>query len=217
MNRISSATAEITGVDRPRRLLVLRHGQTSHNASGIWQGQTDTDLSEVGREQAAVAAHALAGQGIDVIVTSDLRRAADTATTVAAELGLPVRTDARFREINVGEWAGRTVAEVAAEFPQDMERMRTGEDFRRGGTGESLADVAARVRPAAQEVLDTLPAGGTALVVAHGVSGRAVAAELAGIDARTAWLALGSLENCHWAEVGERPGGWRIERWNVGA
>ena len=90
MNRISSATAEITGVDRPRRLLVLRHGQTSHNASGIWQGQTDTDLSEVGREQAAVAAHALAGQGIDVIVTSDLRRAADTATTVAAELGLRV-------------------------------------------------------------------------------------------------------------------------------
>ena len=215
MSGISSATAEITGVDRPRRLLVLRHGQTSHNASGIWQGQTDTDLSEVGREQAAVAAHALAGQGIDVIVTSDLRRAADTATTVAAELGLPVRTDARFREINVGEWAGRTVAEVAAEFPQDMERMRTGEDFRRGGTGESLADVAARVRPAAQEVLDTLPAGGTALVVAHGVSGRAVAAELAGIDARTAWLALGSLENCHWAEVGERPGGWRIEAWNV--
>ena len=217
MSGSSSATAQVTGLERPRGLLVLRHGQTTHNAGGIWQGQIDTDLSDLGREQAAAAARALAGQGIDVVVSSDLRRAADTAATVAAELGLPVRTDARFREINVGEWAGRTVAEVAAEFPQDMERMRTGEDFRRGGTGESLADLAARVRPAAQEVLAGLPAGATALVVAHGVSGRAVAAELARIDPRTAWLALGSLDNCHWAEVGERPGGWRIERWNVGS
>ena len=105
----------------------------------------------------------------------------------------------------------------ARQFLVDAERLLTGEDFRRGVTGESLADVADRVLPAAQEVLAALPAGGTALVVAHGVSGRTVAAELAGIDARTAWLALGSLENCHWAEVGERPGGWRIERWNVGA
>lgn len=215
MSGISSATAQVTGLDQPRRVLVLRHGQTAHNAGGIWQGQIDTDLSDLGREQAAAAARALGGRGIDVVVASDLRRAADTARTIADVLGLEVRLDRRFREIHVGEWAGRTVAEVARAYPQDMERMRTGEDFRRGVTGESLADVADRVLPAAQEVLAALPAGGTALVVAHGVSGRTVAAELAGIDARTAWLALGSLENCHWAEVGERPGGWRIEAWNV--
>lgn len=160
MNGISSATAEITGVDQPRRVLVLRHGQTAHNAGGIWQGQIDTDLSDLGREQAAAAARALGGRGIDVVVASDLRRAADTARTIADVLGLEVRLDRRFREIHVGEWAGRTVAEVARAYPQDMERMRTGEDFRRGVTGESLADVADRVLPAAQEVLAALPAGG---------------------------------------------------------
>ena len=53
MSGSSSATAQVTGLERPRRLLVLRHGQTTHNAGGIWQGQIDTDLSDLGREQAA--------------------------------------------------------------------------------------------------------------------------------------------------------------------
>ncbi len=62
-----------------RRLLIWRHGQTDHNASGIWQGQLDTALSEAGRAQAQAAAAVLASYEPSLIHSSDLSRAAETA------------------------------------------------------------------------------------------------------------------------------------------
>ena len=80
-----------TSAHEPTRVILLRHGQTPASVQRLYSGRGNPSLTDLGREQAAVAAHALAGQGIDVIVTSDLRRAADTATTVAAELGIADR------------------------------------------------------------------------------------------------------------------------------
>nr|WP_289233066.1 hypothetical protein [Barrientosiimonas endolithica] len=48
------------------------------------------------------------------------------------------------------------------------------------------------------------------------MTGRALAADLVGIDQRTAWMALGGLHNCCWAELVEHRFGWRIDRWNQG-
>ena len=59
-----------------RTLIIWRHGETAHNASGIWQGQLDTALSDTGREQAHAAAEALVAYSPSVIVSSDLQRAA---------------------------------------------------------------------------------------------------------------------------------------------
>ncbi|AKT51583.1 histidine phosphatase family protein [Arsenicicoccus sp. oral taxon 190] len=201
-----------------RRLIVLRHGETGHNAAGIWQGQLDVALSDVGVAQARAAAPLIAARRPDLVVSSDLARAAATADLVGELLGVEVERDERFREIHVGEWQGRSGDEVRAEYPVEAERMLTGDDFRRGGTGESVAEVATRTLAGALDVIDRLPEDGIAVIVSHGVAARALAAELVGLPQKQAWLQLGGLRNCHWAELGQvRSGGWRIDAWNLGA
>ena len=203
---------------RPRRrVIVLRHGQTHHNAGGIWQGQLDSDLSELGHEQARAAAGALAAYQPSLVVASDLKRAAETGAEVARVCGIPISYDERWREIHVGQWAGMTGEQVSAEYPEERMRHLRGEDFKRGVDGESLSDVAFRVSGALQELLARLGPGETAVVATHGVTGRVVIAELVDLDRLTAWRVLGGFGNCHWAEVVEVESGWRIEAWNASA
>lgn len=201
----------------PRRLIVLRHGETTHNAAGVWQGQLDSPLSERGVGQAEAAAAALAPFAPVRVVASDLARAAVTGRTVARVDGIPFSTDVRFREIHAGSWQGLTGDQVRAGYPEDMDRLLRGEDFKRGGHGESVADVAQRCRAGVEALLEDLAPGECAVVATHGVAGRALAADLTGIDQRTSWLALAGLRNCHWAELVEGRSGWRIQTWNQSA
>lgn len=200
-----------------RRLIVWRHGQTEHNASGIWQGQLDTALSETGRAQARTAAAALAAYRPSVVVSSDLQRAAATAGALAGLLGLPVRYDERLREIHAGQWQGMTAGDVAERFPEEQAALASGEDLPRGVDGERVSQVAERVRAAVDDLLTGLGAGECAVVATHGVSGRAITASLAGLSQFDAWRSLAGLHNCCWADLREYPRGWRISAWNVGA
>lgn len=199
------------------RLVVWRHGETTHNASGIWQGQLDIPLSSVGMAQAAAAAPTLASRTPDLVVSSDLLRAAQTADVLGALLDVRVTRDERFREIHVGDWQGKTAAEVKAAYPEDADRLLTGEDFRRGGTGENVAEVAERALAGAQDVIERIGDKGLAVIATHGVTARVLVAALCGLDQAQAWRTLAALRNCHWAELACMPsGGWRIESWNVG-
>ena len=199
-----------------RTLIVWRHGETDHNASGIWQGQLDIALSAKGREQALSGAVALAAYKPSVIVSSDLQRAADTARSLATLVGLPVRLDERLREIHAGLWQGMTAGDVAERFPVEQAALAAGEDIQRGGHGESLGQVAERTRAAVDDLLTDLPPGECAVIATHGVAGRTIAASLAGLDQHTAWRSFAGLHNCHWAELHEHSWAWRIAAWNVG-
>ncbi|MCE1178546.1 MAG: histidine phosphatase family protein [Micrococcales bacterium] len=198
----------------PRRLIVLRHGQTEHNAKGIWQGQLDTQLSSRGHEQARAAAAALTRLGPTRVVASDLARAAETGRDVADACGVELALDARLREIHVGEWSGLTSDEVRERYPEAQDMLLRGEDFRRGGSGESVADVAARAGEAARAVAESMQPGQAVVIATHGVAARALVADLVGLDQQLAWTVLGSLGNCHWAELVEGRIGWRIQTWN---
>jgi glucosyl-3-phosphoglycerate phosphatase len=200
-----------------RTLIVWRHGETDHNASGIWQGQLDTVLSDKGREQALSAAGVLTSYHPAVIVSSDLQRAADTASSLASRVGLSVRHDERLREIHAGLWQGMTAGDVAEQFPEEQAALRAGEDIRRGIHGESLAQVAERTRAAVDETLAELAPGQCAVIATHGVAGRAIVASLVGLGQPLSWKVIAGLHNCHWAELGESAGVWRIVAWNVGA
>lgn len=209
----------------PRRVIVLRHGRTDDNAANIWQGHRDTELSAIGREQATATAPVLAAYRPSVIVSSDLRRAADTARAVADLVGVPVRLDSRFREVHVGQWQGMSHAVVQARYGGVLEAIDRGDDVRKGVTGETRAELAVRVTEALDELVGGLGPGQTALVVAHGVSGRVAAAALVGLDQGVADEVLRGLDNCHWAELVEVrrtfsadvPPVWRIAAWNRGA
>ena len=199
----------------PRRVIVLRHGETDHNAARIWQGHLDTPLSERGTAQADAVGPAIAALSPDRIVSSDLTRALLTAQSVGRACGIPVEVDARFREIDVGAWQGLTAAQVADRWPQVQDALARGEDARRGDHGETVAEVADRVGAALTEHLEAVGPGECLVVSTHGASGRTAAAWLLGLEPDLAWRVLGALGNCHWAELVEGRVGWRIQTWNA--
>ena len=198
-----------------RRLVVLRHGETTHNAAGIWQGQLDSPLSELGLEQADAVGAAVAALSPDRIVTSDLARARVTAESVGRATGIRVELDPRFREIHAGRWQGLTAEEVAERWPEERAAVLRGEDVRRGGDGESMHDVLVRVGEGLDALLADLPAGACAVVSTHGAAARAVAAWMLDLDLEVAWRVLAGLGNCHWAELHEGRAGWRLQTWNA--
>ncbi len=198
-----------------RRVVVHRHGETTHNAAGIWQGQLDAPLSELGLRQADAVGRAIAALSPDRVVSSDLGRARLTAESVGRACGIPVELDPRFREIHAGAWQGLTSDEVTDGWPAEREAIRRGVDVRRGGDGESMADVLARIAEGLEEALTALAPGGCLVVSTHGGSGRAAVSWLLGIDLELAWRVLAGLGNCQWAELREGDAGWRIQTWNA--
>ena len=199
----------------PRRVIVLRHGETDHNAARIWQGHLDTTLSERGLQQADAVGPAIAALSPDRIVSSDLTRARLTAESVGRACGIPVSLDPRFREIDVGTWQGLGAPEVEQGWPEVQAALARGEDVRRGDHGETVGEVAERVGAALTEHLATLGPGECLVVSTHGASGRTAAAWLLGLDPDLAWRVLGPLGNCHWAELAQGRAGWRIQTWNA--
>ena len=177
------------------RLVLVRHGETAWNAENRFQGQADEPLNATGWEQARAAAPALAGLGIDELWSSPLSRARQTASLVGALAKVPVWTDDRLREVNVGSWSGRTVDEVAASEPEYLPKWRAGEDFRRSSTGETEAEVADRMGEFLSSIVSA--DGRTVCVVGHGFALRVGIAKLLAIPARL----LATLGNCHVAVV----------------
>jgi alpha-ribazole phosphatase len=151
------------------QLHLVRHGQTDWNVAGRYQGQTDLPLNAVGRAQAEALARQLTGAPFEAVYSSDLKRAQETAETLAANLGLRVQLDRRLREINQGEWEGQLVADIAAGY-QAAWADRTGDPVNaRAPGGESVAEVAARLAEAAGEIARAHPLG-PVLIVSHGLA-----------------------------------------------
>ncbi len=203
-------------------MVILRHAETVDNAARIWQGHKDTALSETGVAQVAAAAPHLAAYQPALLVSSDLQRAAATADAIAQLTGLEVRLDARLREVHVGEWQGLHADEVRARYPETLAALDRGEDVPRGITGETRRDVARRVGESIGEIERELLPGETAIIVAHGVSGRVGASDLVGLDQEASEAIFRGIDNCHWIELVESAKGfstrsrWRISGWNLG-
>ncbi len=156
-------------------LLLVRHGETEWNRNGRWQGHADVPLSDDGRDQARRLARRLKleVERIDHVYASDLGRAFETAEIVAADLGLPVHPLIELREIHIGSWSGLTSDEIRSQFPLEWRLHETGDDFRRGGDGETMADFRSRVGRAAEELVRRHP-GERLLLVTHGGAIRAL-------------------------------------------
>ena len=146
------------------RLVLWRHGRTEWNAAGRFQGQLDPPLDDVGRRQARRAAPHLAAplpEGT-LVVSSDLGRAAETAVALTDVLGVPLRLDARLREVGMGSWEGLTRQEVAERHPGQYADWLAGRPIP-GRGGEDAADVPARALAA----LCDLPEAPAAIVVSE--------------------------------------------------
>jgi len=101
------------------KLFLIRHGQSAGNAEGRFGGHSATPLSDLGCEQARLAAVALAKENINAIYSSDLLRAVQTAKPLARMLGIEIVTSTALRERNVGVLEGLTFDESKAAHPDD--------------------------------------------------------------------------------------------------
>ena len=180
-------------------ILLARHGETDWNSERRWQGHADRPLNEVGREQARELAETLTDRAIDVVYSSDLVRAHETALIVGQRLGLPVGVDAGLREVDVGDWSGRVHSEIEGLDPDGYRRWREGGKGWAGG--ESYEEMGERVVAAVLGLAARHP-GETVLIVTHGGSIRACRATAAGLDyAASRVAAIGSMANCEVAQL----------------
>jgi broad specificity phosphatase PhoE len=151
--------------------LLLRHGESEWNAEGRWQGQGDPSLTETGRRQVQRAAQTLALSQepplIQKIISSDLKRAAQSAQIMGEALGLQPQYDSRLRELDVGEWEGLSHDEISKRWPADYAAFRAGDTEVRLGGAESWALLTARFRKVLGE-LARAHLGQKLMLVAHG-------------------------------------------------
>jgi broad specificity phosphatase PhoE len=183
-------------------LLLARHGETDWNRDGRFQGHADTPLNERGREQARELADQL--DGIDVVYSSDLARARETAEIIGGRLGLEVRVDERLRERGFGRWEGLTTEEIGLGDTDTYRRWRAG-DGPGPDDGEAHEAMAARVQDFLEDVIRRHP-GEEVLVIAHGGSVRVIQALAAGLDYVRDRRSLPAVANCVVARYAARDG-----------
>lgn len=151
----------------PTRLVAIRHGQTDWNASGRLQGHLDVPLNAQGRAQAARLAGALADEGLNLVVASDLGRAWHTARALAEPLGLPLLAEPGLRERGFGLLEGLQRDEVGQRYPQIARRWQQRDIHFEPVGGESLAHFYQRCI-ATVDRLAQAHAGRSLALVAHG-------------------------------------------------
>ncbi len=188
------------------RLVLARHGRTAWNAEGRAQGHTDVGLDDVGRAQAAAMAPYLALLEPTALWSSDLARAQETAAEVARATGLPVTSDPRLREFDVGERAGLTVAEFAGTFPEAHAAWKSGHITGGVPGAETPAQVLDRVVPALREIWNAIPEGETGVVIAHGACLKVSLVAFLGWPAELG-ASLRGLDNCGWVVLESAPAG----------
>jgi broad specificity phosphatase PhoE len=179
----------------PTFLVFARHGETPDNRGLVFQGQSGKGLNARGKAQAERLAQRLSQTSVrpDVIVTSDLERAVDTARIVGAACGIEPTLDKDLREVDVGLWTGKSHEEVQDLYPDEWAAWSSGIDVRRGG-GETYGELAMRIEGVVERVSRDY-AGKRVLLVSHGGSIKSFIAKLLGVSA-DGMRALAGVGNC---------------------
>lgn len=154
------------------RLYLIRHGETDLNRSQVMQGHDEVPLSDLGIAQATALGRRLSDVGLDLIVSSDLRRAAMTACVLASHTGAPITYDTGFRERDPGELTGKPYAD-SMPFFLDRDYVPPG--------GEGFIEFEKRVDEAFERLTQSNGSDGAQIaVVTHGMVCRAFARALLG-------------------------------------
>jgi 2,3-bisphosphoglycerate-dependent phosphoglycerate mutase len=195
----------------PTRLVLVRHGETAWNADTRLQGQTDIELNDTGRWQAARLAAPLADEGLAAVYASDLKRAHETARALAGPLALPLATDMGLRERAFGVLEGLTYQEIDQRWPEMSERWRRREPGFGPPGGETLQDFYRRCVDTAARLARAHRGQAIALVAHGGVLDCLYRAALGlPLDAPRSW----QLGNASINRVLHHDGGFSLVGWN---
>jgi isoleucyl-tRNA synthetase len=179
---------------------VMRHGQTEHNLKGLWNFGDSTDpLTEEGNKQVREAARLIKNNNIDVIITSPFKRTLETATLVAAQIGLTeenIITDGRLGEWNVGsQFDDKPLDDyfIVRNNSEDRYSFKTSD-------GESYADILKRAGEFLYDI-EKQYEGKNILIVSHGAVTRAMALVAEGVPLKSMFEKTREFKNFLNAEV----------------
>lgn len=156
-------------------IFLVRHGQDIDNAAGILNGRRDTELTELGREQAKTVAEKLADDNIQIIYTSPLKRAYETARIIAQELDIDkVIADEHLVEREFGILTGKPVADISKYTDKILKTDRVNYFLEVEGA-EDFPILYERGRKILQEIQERHP-DKNVLIVTHGDIGKMIRA-----------------------------------------
>jgi probable phosphoglycerate mutase len=193
------------------RVYLARHGETTWNLAGRYQGRLESPLSPLGEAQALALAGAMEAAGVRRVVSSPLLRCTATAAPAAQRLHVPLETDERLLEIAHGTWEGRLREEIAANDPLRYRAWR--DDPAQVGFegGETIVQVLERWRDFAAAFRPTVPA----LAVTHDAVVRVAIVAATGGALDAFWNA--HVENAAYAVFDVGDGGWTLLEENLAA
>lgn len=157
------------------QLILVRHGETLQNVAGIAQGWNDSALSELGQRQVRALAQRVKSYAPDAIFSSPLGRAMSTAQAIADVTGLEIRTLDELREMNYGQWEGKSFLDVRRDYA-DVYRRWVDDPEVTCPDGESHAEVRRRLERGLASIEAVRP-----IVIAHGTAIRIAATVLMNI------------------------------------
>lgn len=168
--------------DDNRKILLLRHGELDTGGHKVYVGQANVPLNATGVSRAHTWGKVMQNFGVGTIISSDLKRCAETAQIIAAKLKLGVELNKNWREISFGEWDGRDFEEIKQEYPDMVAERHADFLHMRPPGGENFLDLQERVIRAFEALLQR-ESDGRILVVTHAGVMRTLLAYLMGLPA----------------------------------
>jgi alpha-ribazole phosphatase len=166
-------------------LILIRHGETQWNKEELFRGRSDIPLNDIGVRQAGLLAGYLADTKIQAIYSSPLLRALKTAQVIASRHSLEVKTEPGLIDMSFGEWEGKTLASVRAEYPVLFEKWAEHPERAKIPGGETLDDMRQRALQVVENVVRQY--SGTVLLVSHRAVLKELICALLGLDSSHFW------------------------------
>jgi probable phosphoglycerate mutase len=194
-------------------LCLIRHGETAWNAERRLQGHTDIPLNTKGAVQARQMAQALKNikLSFDVLYTSDLKRAADTANAVVELFGVEPQIDSALRERHFGALQGLSISEAPLLQPEIWQAHITRDLEHDLGGGESIQQFASRVQNALDKIQER-HVGKTILLVSHGGTLDMMYRIASKQDLRAERVASVPNASLNWI-THSKANGWEVRQW----
>jgi alpha-ribazole phosphatase/probable phosphoglycerate mutase len=168
------------------RIYLVRHGQVEGHEEKRYNGQVNVPLTPLGKMQSDRVCDCLHDVVLDAVYSSDLDRSRYCAELIAGSHNLTVVTHEALRELHIGDWEGRTWAELQEAYPDDWQaRLQDLVNFQVPG-GESLQDAADRIRPIIEQML-ARHRGGDIALIAHGGVNRIILLDAIGAPLQQAF------------------------------
>lgn len=154
-------------------IYITRHGQTEWNVEKRMQGWSDSPLTELGVQQAKWLEERLKDTKLDVIYSSPINRALSTANIVNSKRHIPLYTDLRLREINMGIWEGLTQDEIEKLYGKELYDFWNAPKSYKPYSGESFYQVRQRTKELIKEIISE-NIGKDILIVTHTITLKAI-------------------------------------------